>query len=46
MARAMRRLALKYDDQDLLQRALKDEAVAQERVNQQIRSGLGLKGNA
>jgi hypothetical protein len=34
LARAMRRVAVKYDDQDLLQRAQKLEAAAQDEINQ------------
>jgi hypothetical protein len=34
LARAMRRVAEKYDDQDLLQRAQKLEAAAQEEINE------------
>jgi hypothetical protein len=35
MARAMRRLAVKYEDLDLLRRAKRDEAAVQAEINRQ-----------
>jgi hypothetical protein len=46
MARTMRRIAVKYDDPDLLERAEKLEAEAQDEINKQRLINLGLTGNA
>jgi len=46
MARAMRQVAIKYDDADLLERAEKLEREAEDELNRQRVINLGLTGNA